>query len=96
MVIEGLLAGRLLESGTGKSRRLMLSGFLPGAVIAISLTQKRAMYSQGNGRLVVIFNPYPTAFPYGNGMVLHFYQQQESSTTKTVHRVINQGLKTYV
>ena len=20
--------------------------------------------------------PYPTAFPYGNGMVLHFYQQQ--------------------
>ena len=33
--------------------------------------------------------PYPTAFPYGNGMVLHFYQQQESSTTKTVHKVIN-------
>jgi len=30
-------------------------------------------------------NPYPTAFLYGNGMVLHFYQQQESSTTKTVH-----------
>ena len=41
-------------------------------------------------------NPYPTAFPYGNGMVLHFYQQQESSTTKTVHKVINEGLKTYV
>ena len=41
-------------------------------------------------------NPYPTAFPYGNGMVLHFYQQQESSTTKTVHKVINRGLKTYV
>ena len=41
-------------------------------------------------------NPYRTAFPYGNGMVLHFYQQQESSTTKTVHRVINKGLKTYV
>jgi len=37
--------------------------------------------------------PYPTAFPYGNGMVLHFYQQQESSTTKTV---INKRLKTYV
>jgi len=30
-------------------------------------------------------NPYSTAFPYGNDMVLHFYQQQESSTTKTVH-----------
>ena len=41
-------------------------------------------------------NPYPTAFPYGNGMVIHFYQQQESSTTKTVHKVINRGLKTYV
>ena len=36
------------------------------------------------------------AFPYRNGMVLHFYQQQESSTTKTVHRVINKGLKAYV
>ena len=41
-------------------------------------------------------NPYPTVFPYGNGMVLHFYQQQESSTTKTVHKVINKGLKAYV
>ena len=43
-----------------------------------------------------VINPYPTAFPYGNGMVLHFYQQQESSTTKTVHNFINKGLKTYV
>ena len=43
-----------------------------------------------------LINPYPTAFPYGNGMVLHFYQQQESSTTKTVHKVINKGLKAYV
>ena len=40
--------------------------------------------------------PYPTAFPYGNGMVLHFCQQQESNTTKIVHKVINKGLKTYV
>ena len=40
--------------------------------------------------------PYPTAFPYGNGIVLHYYQQQESSTTKTVHKVINKGLKAYV
>ena len=47
-------------------------------------------------RTVQPFNPYPTAFPYGNGMVLQFYQQQESSTTKTVHKVINKGLKTYV
>ena len=44
----------------------------------------------------VLRNPYPTAFPYGNGMVLHFYQQQESSTTKTVHKVINKRIKTYV
>ena len=42
------------------------------------------------------YNPYPTAFPYGNGMVLHFYQQQESSTTKTVYRVINRRLKAYI
>ena len=40
--------------------------------------------------------PYPTVFPYGNGMVLHFYQQHESRTTKTVHKVINKGLKAYV
>ena len=46
--------------------------------------------------IVLRINPYPTAFPYGNGMVLHFYQQQESSTTKTVHKVINKGLKAYV
>ena len=46
--------------------------------------------------LLCSYNPYPTAFPYGNGMVLHFYQQQESSTTKTVHKVINKGLKAYV
>ena len=45
---------------------------------------------------VISINPYPTVFPYGNGMVLHFYQQQESSTTKTVHKVINKGLKAYV
>ena len=45
---------------------------------------------------ISINNPYPTAFPYGNGMVLHFYQQQESSTTETVHKVINKGLKAYV
>ena len=48
------------------------------------------------GSQCVLFNPYPTAFQYGNGMVLHFYQQQESSTTKTVHKVINKELKTYV
>ena len=50
-----------------------------------------------NVQLIPMYiNPYPTAFPYGNGMVLHFYQQQESSTTKTAHKVINKGLKAYV
>ena len=53
-------------------------------------------HSPITGLVTVKLNPYPTAFPYGNGMVLHFYQQQESSTTKTVHKVINKGLKTYV
>ena len=52
--------------------------------------------SQCSTLKLIYVNPYPTAFPYGNGMVLHFYQQQESSTTKTVHKVINKGLKTYV
>ena len=50
-------------------------------------------YELQHGRNI---NPYPTEFPFGNGMVLHFYQQQESSTTKTVHKVINKRLKTYV
>ena len=48
------------------------------------------------GTSIYMINPYPTVFPYGNGTVLHFYQQQESSTTKTVHKVINKGLKAYV
>ena len=43
--------------------------------------------------LITLILPCST---YGNGMVLHFYQQQESSTTKTVHKVIKKGLKAYV
>ena len=53
-------------------------------------------FFSGNIKSLVGINPYPTAFPYGNGMVLHFYQQQESSTAKTLHKVINKGLKAYV
>ena len=61
------------------------------------LTEKMlASFIRQNFQLFTNNNPYPTAFPYGNGMVLHFYQQQESSTTKTVHKVINKGLKAYV
>ena len=58
--------------------------------------QVNSIFSTEFRQAYLTFNPYPTAFPYGNGMVLHFYQQQESSTTKTVHKVINKGLKTYV
>ena len=61
-----------------------------------SSSLRRMMIILNKKQLSGRFNPYPTAFPYGNGMVLHSYQQQESSTTKTVHKVINKGLKTYV
>ena len=59
----------------------------------VAITNARSRRNELNISDII---PYPTAFPYGNGMVLHFYQQQESSTTKTVHKVINKGLKTYV
>ena len=58
--------------------------------------EKRLVQGRKGVKVMAVINPYPTAFPYGNGMVLHFYQQQESNTTKTVHKVINKGLKTYV
>ena len=61
-----------------------------------TVSHLRRLYPWGAILFLCRLNPYPTAFPYGNGMVLHFYQQQESSTTKTVHKVINKGLKTYV
>ena len=63
---------------------------------AIILSEKPYALQLPISYSVIEINPYPTAFPYGNGMVLHFYQQQESSTSKTVHKVINKGLKTYV
>ena len=67
-----------------KESRLLLVALLLVALLLVALF------------IILCINPYPTAFPYGNGMVLHFYQQQESSTTKTVHKVINKGLKAYV
>ena len=60
-----------------------------------AFTASACLQGTEKGKFIVIY-PYPTAFPYGNGMVLHFYQQQESSMTKTVHKVINKRLKTYV
>ena len=67
-------------------------GSVPHRVLNLSLPAE--LYLQPFLTFITI--PYPTAFPYGNGMVLHFYQQQESSATKTVHKVINKGLKAYV
>ena len=64
----------------------------PGANFPVDETFMNSVQNGASGKI----NPYPTAFPYGNGMVLYFYQQQESSTTKTVHKVINKGLKAYV
>ena len=69
--------------------------FKAGRVVA-TLSETYTSGTKHSLHLGTHINPYPTAFPYGNGMVLHFYQQQESSTTKTVHKVINKGLKTYV
>ena len=75
-----------------KTLRLFNIRLLQMAAAALNICRK---VKEKRERTVKI-NPYPTAFPYGNGMVLHFYQQQESSTTKTVHKVINKGLKAYV
>ena len=61
--------------------------------VAMNTINISTAYNFGNKFTII---PYPTAFPYGNGMVLHFYQQQESSMTETVHKVINKGLKAYV
>ena len=69
---------------------LIRSNILDRVLTSVFVNRERSFRSPAN------INPYPTAFPYGNGMVLHFYQQQESSTTKTVHKVINKGLKAYV
>ena len=86
------------ESGSSPSycHICLLIAFLEGAFIRniVTLLCINLIIICFNDRAVI--NPYLTAFPYVNGMVLHFYQQQESSTTKTVHKVVNKGLKTYV
>ena len=83
------MQGRDLSIGTVLPFNRTLSSVVSG-LLTRNNTLRRHFYVMG------LINPYPTAFPYGNGMVLHFYQQQESSTTKTVHKVINKGLKAYV
>ena len=75
--------------GTGQTAVYRVPVILPGVKLLALSADVSCLHSAE-------INPYPTAFPYGNGMVLHFYQQQESSTTKTVHKVINKGLKAYV
>ena len=72
------------------------TGFKSENTLKINKIILTTRYKTWSRSVTGLLNPYPTAFPYGNGTVLHFYQQQESSTTKTVHKVINKGLKTYV
>ena len=83
----------------GRNEEQWRGWFIFGGGVGMTLHIFRttfALFIEAVPQSEMSFNPYPTAFPYGNGMVLHFYQQQESSTTKTVHKVINKGLKTYV
>ena len=88
----------LMPSSADKDRVKLLLSFWPFTIcLRANFTFLRfVVYSKSLKVTDLLFNPYPTAFPYGNGMVLHFYQQKESSTTKTVHTVINKGLKAYV
>ena len=81
-------------SSTSSLRYKILS--LHSFILSLAWTRGAISRHTGWQSLSQTYNPYPTAFPYGNGMVLHFYQQQESSTTKTVQKVINKGLKAYV
>ena len=81
---------RKYVSPSGKSHSWLVGGLVADHVML------EIYWCQYIKQSWILFNPYPTAFPYGNGMVQHFYQQQESSTTKTVHKVINKGLKAYV
>ena len=95
---QGLQLHPCKEGLIFRTRATSLTHPAPG-IHAIMPHQSRSSYFADRPTVtftVLCINPYPTAFPYGNGMVLHFYQQQDSSTTKTVHKVINKGLKTYV
>ena len=74
---------------------LIIMSYLVSETLVTS-TREMTRLEAAETRFLRSVNPYPTTFPYGKGMVLHFYQQQESSTTKTVHKVINKSLKTYV
>ena len=76
---------------------LVIEGVMPSSLVdRYNRSEKHEVSIIYLSSMKPTLNPYPTAFPYGNGMVPHFYQQQESSTTKTVHKVNNKGLKTYV
>ena len=91
LCVSSRLAAHHLEDQLGINSGWYSHAFILGdCLLQQTITQNKRMLYQ------LLFIPYPTAFLYGNGMVLKFYQQQESSTTKTVHKVINKGLKAYV
>ena len=43
--------------------------------------------------MVTTINPYPTAFPYGNGMVLHFYSNKRAARPKLYTKSLTRDLK---
>ena len=82
----------ILSWKNGKEWAWYSSKYLPEAFTGIS-TNNLILLEVATACTTAILT---LILPYGNGMVLHFYQQQESSTNKTVHKVINKGLKAYV
>ena len=95
LCLDNVRAGELDVWVGGRWKSQVRSMLIRDADFVETLVRTHFMCGPAVGHAMCI-NPYPTAFPYGNGVVLHFYQQQGSSTTKTVHKVINKGLKAYV
>ena len=94
----GTLTKYSRRSLIGNAHRL-LDRHIYSRASLIRLVSKLIISSESHSSRLILLVKYTElegVYPLSNGMVLHFYQQQESSTTKTVHKVINKGLKTYV
>ena len=59
--------------------------FIDGLAMLINSTLYRAVTNR--------FNPYPTAFPYGNGMVLHFTSNKAAARPKLYTESLTRDLK---